>query len=319
METFGRSFPRSPITVFTRPELADIYRHNPHVDELRFAAFPVGSAKNTGIGEVRRLWCELGRIRRQRYDLVVNCEGGLGENVLAWLMSPRHNSGPIWSIDHPRNSFFRTGLGGLIRYPVTVPVDVPDVYSAMDELARGLGAMRPAKSRLYASGGRELRCREEAEIIGIHPLASQAGKLWAAERWRELIRILRSRGRSVVLFGASSERERLAALIPDPTDEMVTIETLPLLEFFEKLTEVRTLVCLDSFAAHVAAAIETPAVILTGSGMSEVWTPPGAEVIDGGKGYPPPDGVRCGDGLASGMQRIALAEVVATLERLGVL
>ena len=59
MESFGRSFPSSPITVFTRPELADIYRHNPHVSELRFAAFPVGSTKHFGINQVRPLWREL--------------------------------------------------------------------------------------------------------------------------------------------------------------------------------------------------------------------------------------------------------------------
>jgi ADP-heptose:LPS heptosyltransferase len=83
VESFGRSFPSSPITVFTRPELADIYRHNPHVSELRFAAFPVGSTKRFGINQVRPLWRELTRIRGNAFDLVVNCEGGLGENVLA--------------------------------------------------------------------------------------------------------------------------------------------------------------------------------------------------------------------------------------------
>jgi hypothetical protein len=39
--------------------------------------------KRFGINQVRPLWRELTRIRGNAFDLVVNCEGGLGENVLA--------------------------------------------------------------------------------------------------------------------------------------------------------------------------------------------------------------------------------------------
>lgn len=283
VEALGRSFPQARLTVLTRPAFVDIYRHNPHVAELRVAAFPMGTEKGFGAGAAVRLLAEVTRLRHQRFDRVIHLAGDVRENLLGWLIAPWGNVGVRWAEGHPYRRLVRSGLDSLLTQAVTIPADDVSVYAAIDRLTAGLGATAAARPYLYGSDGRPCRHQPGGDAIGLHPLASQPCRLWPVEQWRELIRLLRSRGLRVVVFGPPGAHDQLAAHLPGRADPGIEIAAAPLTDFFEALGRVRALVCLDSFAVHAAAAVGTPRLMINGANMAALWAPPGTEIIDGGR------------------------------------
>lgn len=108
-----------------------------------------------------------------------------------------------------------------------------------------------------------------------HPGAARAEKFWETERWAELIERTRSKI-DIVLTGSRSKldqahirqiRTKLDAPVVDLSGRT------DLLTFAALIARARLLVTVDSAAMHLAAATETPQVVLFGPTNPFHWRP----------------------------------------------
>lgn len=128
----------------------------------------------------------------------------------------------------------------------------------------------------------------------IHPGSGGTAKCWPLENFMELAQRLRRDGwETAFLIGPVEEDrwagpplERLAAAAP-------LLRSLTLDRLAEAMLDTRTVIANDSGAAHLAASLGTPAVVLFGpSTRPERWRPLGSHVTAlGGGRWPEMDQV----------------------------
>nr|WP_246344969.1 glycosyltransferase family 9 protein [Conexibacter arvalis] len=110
----------------------------------------------------------------------------------------------------------------------------------------------------------------------VHPGAASEARRWPAERWVEVIRAERARGRVVVLTGSASEQplaERIAAAAGLPPTAVLAGH-VDLTGLAALVAAAGRLVCGDTGVAHLATATRTPSVVLFGPVSPERWGPP---------------------------------------------
>ncbi|GGF27509.1 hypothetical protein GCM10011611_36910 [Aliidongia dinghuensis] len=284
VEARGRPFPDARVSIFTRPHFRSLYQSNPHVSAVYAANFPMGTDKRFGIAGAMDLLRQVWKLRRRRFDCVINLGGDFRENLLSWLISPRGTVSPYWEAGHPFRRMIREGLGSLRAHPVPIERATLNIYDAQECIARTLGATGPAQPRLYMEDGEATRHAPTLDAIGLHVSASLECKQWPLSSWRALIAGIRARGFGVRIFAAPDERASLMAGYGDVIDAQTELITGSLRDFFEALSRVRAVVCLDSFSIHAAYAIGVPSIMLNGSHLAEMVLPPGAELVNGGLG-----------------------------------
>jgi ADP-heptose:LPS heptosyltransferase len=124
--------------------------------------------------------------------------------------------------------------------------------------------------------------RQIGEFVAVHPGASLPQKQWLDSSWIELLNDAILPRYPVVLFGNADEVPLLRSLAGRLRPAArVTIAELPLAMFFSVLSLARGLVCLDSAASHIAAAVGIPVVSLLGTAPAELvrpYTPRGRAV-----------------------------------------
>ncbi|HYP56082.1 MAG TPA: glycosyltransferase family 9 protein, partial [Solirubrobacterales bacterium] len=151
----------------------------------------------------------------------------------------------------------------------------------------------------------------------LHPGAASASRRWPRERWAEVARRERERGREVLVTG-SREEVGLARWIAaqaglDPRREIAGRTDVGTLAAFVAAADV--LVCGDTGVAHLATALNVPSVLLFGPTSPRHWGPPEGREIhrvlwDGRSGDPHAHEVD------PGLLEIDVGEVLASLDAL---
>ncbi|MBL9138410.1 MAG: glycosyltransferase family 9 protein [Verrucomicrobiales bacterium] len=268
------SFPKDRIEVWTRPQFVDLFRETGGAAEFHVSQFPVGTRKNFGLVEAVRLVVTIGRLRRRRFDVVVNDVGDFRECALVRTLGARRQAAPIWPRRHPALKVFRRwGTHRLVNWPLEVPADVVNIYDVREFVARSLGCPEQTESRVPR--------RPKFGRVGLHPFATKDCRQWPWDSWRNLARQLASTGQTVVAFGSVQER---AVLEREFDGEPVTISSGSLVEFLRALDGLDVLVALDSFGIHAASARRTPAVHINGASNHLLWRPPEVRgLVNGGQ------------------------------------
>lgn len=109
----------------------------------------------------------------------------------------------------------------------------------------------------------------------LHPGAASAARRWPEERWAQVARYERARGRTVVLTGSGAElpacRRIAAAAGMDPNT--VLAGRIRPTEFIAVIAACARMVCGDTGPAHLATALGTPSVLLFGPTDPARWGP----------------------------------------------
>lgn len=151
----------------------------------------------------------------------------------------------------------------------------------------------------------------------LHPGAASASRRWPPDRWAEIARRERERGREVLITGSRKEvglARRIAAEAGlDPRREIAGRTDVRTLAAFVAAAEV--LICGDTGVAHLATALGVPSVLLFGPTSPRHWGPPAERPIhrvlwDGRIGDPHDDEVD------AGLLEIDAEEVLAALDAL---
>jgi lipopolysaccharide heptosyltransferase I len=207
------------------------------------------------------------RLRRQRYELVVDLQGLFRSGFLAWT------SGAVRRVGF---AAARELAWCFYTQRVACP---PDAVHAVERNCRlaaalGLDAMPPrfpldvspadtaaAHARLCSAAGRPVE-----SFIAVIPGARWETKRWPAERFAALVEQLAADGAGpCVLLGAADERAAADAVERSSRTPIVNLAgQTSLRELCAVLALARCVVCNDSGPMHLAAALGRPVVAVFG-------------------------------------------------------
>lgn len=265
-------WPEARISYLVNPGSEELVRHHPDVAEVLTVPRQGGVARQVAL--IRAL-------RRRRFDLVLELSGGDRGAFLAWLSGasvrvgyqPR-SRGPV-----DRRLFF--------THRVTSRVETKHTVDYHLDALRVLG-VEPGRQPMTLHWPRESEDRVRAllEEGGIRPGAAYAvvhpSSRWMFKAWRpegnaEVIDYLsREMGLTVVLTSAPEAKELdyvrsvLAHVRTKPLD---LTGRLALTELGAVIAHASLFFGVDSLPMHMAAAVNTPSVVLFGPSGEHMWGP----------------------------------------------
>jgi predicted lipopolysaccharide heptosyltransferase III len=322
-----RQYPDAHLSYLVEPSAAPVVHRNPHLNEV------IPAPRRRG---ARRLLDDLAlarRLRRERFDLVIDLHGG---PRAAWLTLA---SGAPTRIGYemPGRSWIYTHR--IMRSPDLFPRH--SVLNQWDLLAPlGIGECTPEHDPVEMVADKTNTARvalqlgaipvtAEHQLVVVHVSAGNEFRRWPEDSFVSTILALAqadSRRRIVITSGPSDSEaalrvaEAVRVRLPNPG------ALLPLVDW--NLDELRALIARaavyiggDSGPMHIAATTTTPIVAMLGPTLAErsrPWRDPrfAAEMVDAGP-LPcrPCNQRRCIPGDFRCLTRITPAQVVTAVER----
>ena len=290
-----RKFPDAKITYLVEAAAAPVVRHHSDIDELIVLERP------RGIARVRYDIALAKRLRRARFDLVIDFHGGPRSGFLTWatrakqrigydlpgrgwcyttrvawtrsLVPPRHSVLNQWALVEP--------LGieppDRVRDAVTMPLD-PEAVQRVDDRLRAAGVDRSARLIvLHVSAGNPFRRWPAASF------ASAAATLASGDPARRII-ITSGPSEQAAAEAVAAEARQLAGAA---AARIVRTGEFDLAELKALVDRAALYIGGDSGPLHVAATTRTPIVALFGPTLpdrSMPWRDPaiGAIAVDAG-------------------------------------
>jgi len=257
-------FPGSAISVLCTPEIADVFRNHPAVQETLM--FDKRGHERSWL----KRWALIQRLKEQRFDMAIIPHRSLTSVMLAYLAQI------------PRRIGFTASQGRWFLTDV-----VPFTWGVHDvdrnlALLNVFGVQNPAgelwlkpqtdaseriQHRLQAAG-----IAAEDSIVGINP-----GSVWATKRWLPegfaavADRLIREAHAKVIFIGGAKDKETMAkilSLMKETPLNWVGETTLP--ELIATISRCRTFLTNDSGPLHIAVASHVPTVAIFGPTTKEL-------------------------------------------------
>lgn len=266
-----RFLPHVQIDMLVEDWVAPVLEGHPHVDNI----IAVAKGRAASRAQVAR------RLRANRYDVVYNLHGGTTATLLTRATGAKHrvgfetyqyarlhnhlspSSSSLWRRDKTHSAEQQLALLGWTGVPVS---DRPRTHLAVTSEA---AATVTTKLREAGLSG--------APFVVIHPAAAFATKQWSAEKFGEVARELSAQGFAVVVITTPEQFETVMELRRHASTPVVSFDGFSLPEITALLGRARLFVGNDSGIAHMAAAVETPAVVIFGSSNTAHWRPWGSD------------------------------------------
>ena len=217
------------------------------------------------------------RLRSNRYDVVYNLHGGTTATLLSRASGAKHRVGyhtyqyarlhnhlsppsaSLWKREKTHSVEQQLALLGWTGVPVT---DRPPTKLSVTEIAAA-----KIGERLKTVG------LETAPFAVVHPAAAFDTKQWAAQNFAQVIGELTARQIPTIAITGPNETQLVDELRKLSTSQIFSFPNLSLPEVTALLARARLFVGNDSGIAHMAAAVETPSVVVFGSSNRAHWGP----------------------------------------------
>ncbi len=299
-------FPDAKLSVLIKKRALDILVGNPAVDEVIIYDEP--EHYHSPVWQFKLA----SRLRRARYDLVVDLTGDLRSSLLLLAADPGFRVG----VNH---AGFGRILDRRIPYRSTGPV-IDHLLSVLHPLGIGVSGAAPL---LHLTEEERLRARNLLEARGIaagesfvmlSPGAGRRLKRWKPERFGRLAeRIKMELGFSSVVTGATTDRELADAVVASSGGTAVSLAGATDVRVLAAVAaEARVFVGNDSGPMHITASQGTPVVGLFGASTPERFAPRGgpSRIIWHRLDCSPCDQRRCERPDEPCMDAIGVAEVL---------
>ncbi|MCD9186377.1 MAG: glycosyltransferase family 9 protein [Pyrinomonadaceae bacterium] len=218
------------------------------------------------------------QLRRNKYDVVFNLHGGTTSGFFVRATGAPHRVG----YSHYRYIFFHNRL-------LSSSADFwnkKTTHSAEQQLAllgfAGIPVEDKPKSKLNITEKAENSVEEKLkseiqnpkrEIALIHPVAAFDTKQWATENFARIAAYLSEKGFEIVAVATKKEREVLEALKKLSQVSITAFDDLTLPEITALAAKAKIFIGNDSGIAHIAAAVQTPSIVIFGSSNRDHWRP----------------------------------------------
>jgi lipopolysaccharide heptosyltransferase II len=225
-----------------------------------------------GKGEVDRLKAAW-RIRRNKYDVVFNLHGGTTSTLLSRATGAAHrigyenyqysslythrlsSSSDFWQREKTHSAEQQLALLGFVGIPVD---DRPRTRLTVSPEARTSISARYDTSKRYAL---------------LHPASLFATKQWSAENFAWIADHLSDGNIATVAVASGKERIVLDELQRRSQSDIPVFDDLSIPEITALAADAELFVGNDSGIAHIAAAVNTPTVVIFGSSNRDHWRP----------------------------------------------
>jgi len=263
-----RFLPHAQIDILLEDWVAPLLSSFPHVDNV----ITLDRASVVSRAQVAR------KLRQTRYDVAYNLHGGTTATLLTRASGAKHRVGfksyqyarlhnhlspsPImlWGRDKTHSVEQQLALLGWTGVPVT------------DRPSTGLGISSEASTRIrdrLAAAG----INDNRSFALIHPAAAFATKQWAVEKFAKVMEDLAARSIPSVILVAPRERDLGGKLEKISSAPAIVLNDLALPEVVALCGRARLFIGNDSGIAHIAAAMDTPSVVIFGSSNRVHWQP----------------------------------------------
>ncbi len=272
-----RRFPTAHITYLVEAPAEPVVRHHPGLNEVVVVDRPRGLA---------RLRYDLrlaGRLRAERYDLVIDFHGGPRSGFLTWASGARQRIGYAlpgrrlsyttrvpWSrsLVPPRHSV-------LNQWDLIAPLGIAAPTGAIDPVVMPIDAAATAGvgARLAAAG-----VADSAPIIVLHVSAGNPFRRWPTASFAEVAAQLATadRARRIIITSGPSEADaaedvasQARAIAGPSADSIVRTGEFDLSELRALVGRAALYIGGDSGPLHIAATTATPVVALFGPTLPE--------------------------------------------------
>ena len=214
-------------------------------------------------------------IRRQKYDVVFNLHGGptsalfvrasgaphrIGYENYRWPSVYNHRlSSPsdFWNQEQNHSAEQQLALLGFVGVPVE---DRP-----RSRLTVTSAAMSSLEQKFKELGS--------SPFVLMHPAAALFTKQWDAKNFARIAEMMSERGLRMVAVVAPGETRVLDDLRSATDANIVGFDKLTLPEITALASRSELFVGNDSGIAHIAAAVDTPSVVIFGSSNRAHWRP----------------------------------------------
>jgi lipopolysaccharide heptosyltransferase II len=214
------------------------------------------------------------RLRSNRYDVAYNLHGGTTATFFVRSSGARHRVGfkhyqygflynhlapsalEFWGQEKTHSAEQQLALLGWTGVPVS---DRPRTRLAVTEKAN-------------ASVDEKLKDVDKAFAL-IHPASLFETKQWATKNFARVVEELKKKNISSIAIAAPNESEVLEELKRESNAPLPTFSNLQLPEITALASRAKLFVGNDSGIAHIAAAVQTPSVVIFGSSNVAHWHP----------------------------------------------
>lgn len=218
------------------------------------------------------------QIRRNKYDVAFNLHGGTTATFFVRVSGANHrvgfshysykflynhllsSSADYWQKEFTHSAEQQLALLGFVGIPVE---DKPKSSLNITEKARN-----SIEEKLQSKTQ-----NPKSKIALIHPVAAFDTKQWATENFARVAEYLHKKDLQIVAVATKKEREVLDKLKKLSNVPITTFDDLTLPEITALAVRAKIFVGNDSGIAHIAAAVQTPSVVIFGSSNRNHWRP----------------------------------------------
>jgi heptosyltransferase-3 len=284
-----QQFPQARIDAYIYKETVPMLEGHPAIQAL--IVYDKGIKRKN---KLQRLIYELkllNKIRKQKYDLVINLTEGDRGALAAWVSGAQTRVG----FDPEGSGMFRKKE--IYTHVARICHQTRHTVERHLDVLRSIGIFPPLEERdLFFHIPQEAYTRVETllaersikakQYIMIHPVSRWLFKCLPEETIAEVIRHLHRRGETIVLTASSDPlemamNEKILSLVPEASvyhlGGKTSLKELAALIDFAKL-----LICVDSVPMHMASALKAPVLAIFGPTSEKTWAPwrnPFAKVI----------------------------------------
>lgn len=235
------------------------------------------SIPKNSVSRIRTAW----QLRRNKYDVAINLHGGTTGTFFTFASGTTHrigyteyqynflynhllsSSSDFWRQDVTHSAEQQLALLGFVGVPVE---DRPKSRLVVTSTAmESLTEKFPSKSQRPQS--------EFGDFALFHPAAAFATKTWAIENFARTAEFLSEKGIQTVAVAARDETAILERLVAESDVPVAAFDNLSLPEITALASRAKLFVGNDSGIAHIAAAVNTPSVVIFGSSNRDHWRP----------------------------------------------
>ncbi len=217
------------------------------------------------------------QIRRNKYDVAFNLHGGTTAAFFVSASGAKHrvgyknyqysflynhllsSSADFWQREKTHSAEQQLALLGFVGVPVSDKPRSRLIVTEQDAKEMDLFL------HIYGI--------DEGEIALIHPAAAFDTKQWSAENFAKVIDYLASRNIFSVVVASPKEEHTINEISEKTSTIFHSFTDLTLPEIKALASRAKIFVGNDSGIAHIAAAVETPSVVVFGSSNINHWRP----------------------------------------------
>jgi lipopolysaccharide heptosyltransferase II len=232
------------------------------------------------------------RIRRNKYDVAFNLHGGTTGTFFVRVSGAKHRVGfenyqyrflynhllssasDFWQKEFTHSAEQQLALLGFVGVPVS---DKPKSRLVVTgKSLKSLELKYNAKKQSRGNAKFSLPEKNEdlfSDFALIHPAAALETKQWATQNFARVAEYLSEKGLPVIAVATEKERGILDNLEKLTRVPILTFDDLTLPEITALASRAKIFVGNDSGIAHIAAAVQTPSVVIFGSSNINHWRP----------------------------------------------